>query len=125
MLEKTDKQAGAILEAIRDVTPEVAEQAVAYYRAVEIGWLVGLGSLVLIALIVGVRSYLHVRRDGWEDNRHTMTNHGYCAIISGIVAGILLLICVTIASDLACIVYAPDYYAADCVVELGRKAVGN
>jgi len=124
MLEKTDEAAGAILEAIREVTPEVAEQAVGYYQAIEIGWLVALGTVALITLIVGVRSYLVVRQKGWMDYPN-MTNHGVCVVISGIVGGIILLVCGGIASDLVCTFVAPDYYAAECVVELGRKAIGK
>lgn len=124
MLEKTDEQADAILEAIRNVTPEVAEQAVAYYRAVEIGWLGIIGSVMLAALIICFKHWLVARREGWDDCG-TITGHGIIVIISGIVAGIALLICACIAGDLACIFYAPDYYAAECLIELGKSALSK
>ena len=124
MLEKTDEQFGAILESIREVSPKVVEQAVGYYQVVDTVWIGFFGTVALLALIVGVRSYRVARRDGWRDCS-SMSDHGVCVVISSLIASIASFICVCIAADLVCIYIAPDYYAAECVVELGRKAIGQ
>jgi hypothetical protein len=102
-----------------------------YYRVVDIAWLGIIGSIVLVALTVGVRCYRVVHQEGWYGcsgilaHGNVMSGHGVWAIISGIIAGIGLIICACMMGDLACAHFAPDYYAADCMIELGRKALGK
>lgn len=126
MLEKTDEQVGTILESIRNVTPEVVEQAVAYWRILDTVWLGIVGSVALIALIVCFRCWRIANRDGWSDSvTGEITGHGVAYLVFVFVGGIALLICAPIACDLAKICIAPDYYAVECIVEMGHEALGK
>ncbi len=116
VLPETDKQVGAILEAIREVSPEVAEQAVMHYRIVDSVWLVVL--LTVVGVLVGVFSW-HVKR--WGDG----DGYQVGATISAIFACVFFAVCVAISTDLATTYYAPDYYAAECMIQLAKSGLGK
>ena len=115
MLDKTDEAAGAILDAIREVTPGVAEQAVAYWQVVDMVWLGIFGTVMLISTIIAV----------WWWFREGCGGDLVWTVIGSIVACVALFICTCLACDLAKTYYAPDYYAAECMIDLSRKALGK
>jgi hypothetical protein len=118
---ETDKQVGTILESIQAVTPEVAEEAVMYYRVMDSVWIV---ILVVVAVVLAltcrwcVKKYHYVE---YVDQGPWLIG----AILSGIVAVAAVAGCVDLAVDLAHSFIAPQHYAAECIVELGSKAFGS
>jgi len=120
VLPETDKAAGAILEAIREVSPEVVEQAVTYYRIYHSVWLVAL--IPLIGVLVWLMRYC-VRTAGVSVAYPTEWRA--CALFIGFVTLAACACWINTGCDLAKTYYAPDYYAAECMIELGRKALGK
>jgi hypothetical protein len=116
VLPETDKQVGAILEAIREVSPEVAEQAVIHCRIVGSVWLAVL--LSVVGVLVAAFCWYAKR---WDES----DGHQVGAVITAIFACLFFAVCVNISTDLASAYYAPDYYAAECMIELARSALGN
>ena len=116
VLPETDKQVGAILEAIREVSPQVVEQAVTYCRILNSVWLVVL--LLLVGALIGMCRWCAKRRAG---------DDGYItgAIVSAILACVFFAGCISVSMDLVKTYYAPDYYAAECMIELARSALGK
>jgi hypothetical protein len=118
---ETDKQVGAILERIQAVTPEVAEQAVVYYQVMNSVWLVILAVVAVVALIICHRCVKaaicasYVSQGLW--------NAG--AVGTGVVTFSCLLGCAALVNGLVHSLIAPQHYAAECVIELGRKAFGS
>jgi hypothetical protein len=119
---ETDKAVSQILEAIQTITPEVAEQAVAYYRFTDMVWFVIWAMIAVVAAKIGGRCLTVVLRDGWYVY-DTITGSGVATIVSACVSGIAWLVCVGLACDLVATYIAPDYYAADCMVDLVRKVL--
>jgi len=118
---ETDKQVGTILESIQAVTPEVAEQAVMYYRVVNSAWIV---ILVVMAVVLALTCRWCVKKAplaNCADEGAWIVG----ALISGVVAIGCLLGCAGLASDLIHSFIAPQHYAAECIMELGRKAFGD
>ena len=116
VLPETDKQVGAILEAIREVSPQVVEQAVVYHRVANTMW------LAVMFLTVGV--LIGVWRWGakqWDES----DGHQMCAVFSAGFACLLFVVCINVGLDLAATYFAPDYYAAECMIELARSALGK
>jgi len=115
-MNETDKAVSGILQDLQEVTPEVAAQAVAYWRMVDAIWLGILGTVVLICTVLTLwalrmgkmRSY---NRDGYDTT----------AIISGIVGALALLVGCVVAIDLVKTYVATDYYAAQCILSLAGR----
>ena len=116
VLPETDKQVGAILEAIREVSPQVVEQAVTYYQIFDSVWLVIL--LLLVGVLIGTCRWCAKRRVG---------DDGYMtgAIVSAGLACVFSVACVSVGCDLAKTYCAPDYYAAERMIELARSGLGK
>jgi hypothetical protein len=118
---ETDKQVGTILESIQAATPEVAEQAVMYYRVMNSAWLVILIVVVMVAALMF--RYCWRRREKVASIDFPAYSLG--AMGSGIVGFFTLAACAGLANDLIHSFIAPQHYAAECIIELGGKAFGN
>jgi uncharacterized membrane protein len=103
-----EEQIVEILQAVKEVTPEVAAQAVAYGRWCNVCWLV-------FALIGGLLAALVARLcyKNWDWNAYVPP-----AIISGIVLAICSLIGVCSTGDLIGSYIAPDYFAVEAVIDM-------
>ena len=116
VLPETDKQVGAILEAIRDVSPEVIEQAVMYHRICYSVWLVVL--IPFIGVLIWLARYCAKR---WDES----DGYSISAVILGIVVFGFSVGYIGTACRLAKTYYAPDYFAAECMIKLGRAGLGR
>jgi len=114
--EKTDEQVGAILEAIREQAPEVAEQAVTYYQIADMIGLAVVGGIALVATIIAVVSFVRWRMDDCR-----ITDDLACPIIAGLIGCVFWLGCLIPGLDLVKINHAPDYYAAECMVDMAKQ----
>jgi hypothetical protein len=119
---ETDKQVGTILESIQAVTPEVAEQAVMYYRVMDSVWIVILAVVVVVAALI---CRWCVKRGNSVEHTGSEGDLSAGALVSGIVSFVCSLVCVGFANDLIHSFIAPQHYAAECIIELGGKAFGN
>lgn len=117
-MSATDQEVGAVLKAIREAAPGVIEQAVTYYQFLFSAWL---GAMLLVAGISTVVFWQCRKR--WDD--YNADSHHFATVISVIVGCIAFLFSAGFATQLVKISIAPDYFAAECVVDLGRKALGN
>ena len=118
---ETDKQVGTILESIQAVTPEVAEEAVMYYQVMNSAWLVILVVVVVVAALTCRWCWKKAKTISYD-------NEGPClfgAAIAGWVGIAALGTCMAVATDLVHSFIAPQHYAAECIMELGRKAFGD
>jgi hypothetical protein len=118
---ETDKQVGTILESIQAVAPEVAEEAVMYYRVMNSAWLVILVVIVVVAAILLRRSLRGFESASFDGEPLYVA----AALISGLVIVFGSAGCVGLANDLIHSFIAPQHYAAECIIELGRKAFGS
>ena len=118
---ETDKQVGTILESIQTVTPEVAEEAVMYYRVMNSVWLV----ILVVVAVVAALVFRHCWKRREESGSINFPVYSLGAVCSGIVGFFALLVCVGCATGLVHSFIAPRHYAAECIVELGRKAFGS
>jgi len=116
MLDATDKEVGAILESVRNAAPGVIEQAVAYYWVTYSVWLGVFLAVTVVSLFLCKRWF---RRWGESDS------YEICAVVAAIVGACAALISIALAVELGRMYFAPDYYAAECMAELGRKALGK
>lgn len=126
MLDKTDKQVGAILEAIQGAAPGVLEQAVTYWRFAYSAWIVGF--LLIVGLCAAVFFWcLKKQREFRAHNLCTVNCIDYVGggYFAGVISCVALSGAVIAAVCLIQTYIAPDYFAAECAVELGRKALGN
>jgi len=107
-----EEQVVEMLQAIQNVTPEVAAQAVAYGRWVNGMWAAAGGLGTVIASLVCRWLWRH-----WDD--------AYLgpAIVFGFMLAICSLITVCATGDLVGSYIAPDYYAAEAVVRLLKIGV--
>ena len=118
---ETDKQIGTILESIQAVTPEVIEEAVLYYRVMNSVWLVILAVVAVVAALVFC--YCWKRRE--KIGSPNFPAYFLGAVGSGFVSFLALVACVDLARALAHSFIAPQHYAAECIMELSRKAFGS
>jgi uncharacterized membrane protein YgdD (TMEM256/DUF423 family) len=118
---ETDKQVGTILESIQAVTPEVAEEAVMYYRVMNSAWLV---ILVVVILVAGFLLRLCMKKAPCFDYA-TEGIWPLGTLLSGLVVFFGSLACIALANDLVHSFIAPQHYAAECIMELGGKAFGS
>jgi hypothetical protein len=96
-------------------------QAVTYYQVLCSVW------LVLLALLVGVAVW-SVRRCLWGREECDYGDQGLWGVgvfVSGVVGCLAFLGWFDVAACLARSCYAPDYFAAEILAELGRKALGH
>ncbi len=117
-MNATDQEVSAVLKAIREAAPGVIEQAVTYYQFLFSAWL---GAMLLVAGISTVVFWQCRKR--WGD--YNADSHRAAAVVSVIVGCIALLISAGVATQLVKISIAPDYFAAECITELGHKALGH
>jgi hypothetical protein len=104
------------------VAPEVAEQAVLYNRFLMVAWAV---IMVLVVMLAGVMLRYYRKQWGAADHYENCDGYAAGAYISGVVGGGACFIFTILVVNLVSTYIAPDYYAADCMVELGRKALGG
>jgi hypothetical protein len=117
---ETDKQVGAILEAMQNAAPEVIKQAMAYNHMRDI---VGLVGFVLVTVMLIVMCCV------WGKKANAACG-GNCSmriasLVSGIAACVACFIAALFATDLTQLVCAPDYYAAGLAAQLGRTVFGG
>jgi uncharacterized membrane protein len=122
VLPETDKQVGAILEAIREVSPQVVEQAVTYYRVLDAVWLVAL--LLFVGVLVRLTRFC-IKKAEEREKYYDAAGWWICTWVVGIVACVFSAGCICVAGDLLKAHYAPDYYAAECLIDLARSALGG
>ena len=105
-----EDQVVEMLQAIQEVTPEVAAQAVAYGRWCNVCWM-------LFALVGGFIAAKAARycQDHWDGGDYVGP-----AICSGVILAICLLISVCAVGDLIGSYIAPDYFAVDAVLDMVR-----
>jgi len=107
-----EDQVVEIMQAIQEVTPEVAAQAVAYGRWCNICWM-------LFALVGGFLAARAARycQSHWNDAGSDYVGPAIC---SGVVLAICWLISVCAVGDLIGSYIAPDYFAVDAVLDMVR-----
>jgi len=105
-----EDQVVEIMQAIQEVTPEVAAQAVAYGRWCNVCWM--FFALILGLVAAKAARYCVVQWDGGD--------YVGPAIASGVVLAVALLISVCATGDLIGSYIAPDYFAVDAVLDMVR-----
>ncbi len=108
-----EEQLVGILEAVKEATPEVAAQAVAYGRWCNVCWLVS--AIIGSWFAARACNFCHTH---WDEKDYV----GH-AILAGVVLAICLLISVCSIGNLIGSYIAPDYFAADAVIRLFRLGV--
>ncbi len=103
-----EDQVVEILRAVREVTPEVAAQAVAYGRWCNVCWMVA-------AILTGTAAAVVARvcYKNWDGDACVPP-----AIISGVVLAICLLISICSTGDLIGSYIAPDYFAVEAIIDM-------
>ena len=112
-MNETDKQVATILESLQDVTPEVAEQAVAY------GQLWGGVGLVIFALLGVVATIVSVvaARQYYKDT-YKYEDFASISLIAGLIGCVFLIVCLPFAETWSKATFAPDYYGAQCITSM-------
>lgn len=108
-----EEQLVEILDAIQEVTPEIATQAVAYGRLVSSVWIAAGLIVAMLAATICCWCWKH-----WGERDYLGL-----AILSGCLFAISLLAIVCATGDLIGSYIAPDYYAAEAIVRLFRLGV--
>ena len=103
-----EEQIVEILQAVKEVTPEVAAQAVAYGRWCNVCWMA-------FALIGGLLAALVARLcyKNWDRDCCVVP-----ANISGVVLAISLLMTISNVGDLIGSYIAPDYFAVEAIIDM-------
>jgi hypothetical protein len=110
-MNETDKQVGAILETLQDVTPEVAEQAVWLGQVTGgIGFAVCATVVLMAAVVVGL-VVRKLRVDSYNEC-------GIVGVIAGIAGVVALVGCLAFGETWIKATYTPGYYAAQRIGDL-------
>ena len=108
-----EKQLIGILETVQEITPEIASQAVAYWRLVNVAWI---GVALLIAAFAARICFWCKKHWGERDYIPPAIFFGFVFIISSMVV-------VNVTIDLIGSYIAPDYYAAKAVIHMFHLGV--
>ena len=108
-----EEQVVEILQAVQEVTPEIASQAVTYGRWVNIAWL----GVLLIVIAIAIKVFFYCKKHLID------VDFVGPAIFSSFVITLALLAGLAIATDLIGSYIAPDYYAAEAVIRMFRLGV--
>lgn len=100
-----------ILQAVQEVTPEIASQAIVYGQWCNVCWIV-------FAIILGLAAALVARFCRTQLNNSTGMDCVLLAIAYGITLMICLLISVCNIGNLVGSYIAPDYYAVQAIIDM-------
>ena len=103
-----EEQIVEILRAVKEVTPEVAAQAVAYGRWCNVCWMVFALVLSVVAAFVARICYKE-----WDGDTCVGP-----AVISGLVLAICAVIGICSTGDLIGSYIAPDYFAVEAIIHM-------